>query len=115
MFDRSGTLFACPNDVRREGPFKSILIDSADYLRHMCRYIHRNPIDCAVPLVSSLEKWEYSDYPNWAGFRFNEMFNDEVLKKYFGNSRAYTEFVFEYKLSEKMLKKLKPYFIDFIH
>jgi len=105
MFARSGTLF--------EGPFKSVLIDSADYLRHLCRYIHRNPIDCAVPLFPSLEKWEYSDYPDWAGIRFNEMFNDEVLKEYFGNSRAYIEFVFEYDVSEKLLKKLKPYYIDY--
>ena len=39
MYNRSGTLF--------EGPFKSILVDSDEYLAHLCRYIHRNPIDVA--------------------------------------------------------------------
>jgi putative transposase len=44
-YHRSGTLF--------QGPFKSVLIESNEYLLHLCRYIHRNPLDGG--LVDNLE------------------------------------------------------------
>ena len=46
MYTRSGTLF--------EGAFKSILVDSDEYLVHLCRYIHRNPIDTNVPRIRQM-------------------------------------------------------------
>ena len=42
--DRKGPLF--------EGRFKAIQIENESYLIHLCRYIHRNPIDCLPPLVA---------------------------------------------------------------
>jgi len=35
-YQRSGTLF--------EGPFKANLVDNDEYLQHLCRYIHANPL-----------------------------------------------------------------------
>ena len=40
MYNRSGTLF--------EGPFKSIHVDKDNYLIHLCRYIHRNPLEAGL-------------------------------------------------------------------
>lgn len=51
MYNRTGTLF--------EGPFKSIHIDKDNYLIHLCRYIHRNPLE--AKLVADLEKWSFSN------------------------------------------------------
>jgi Transposase and inactivated derivatives len=45
----SGTLF--------EGPFRAILIDKNEYLLHLCRYIHRNPLDAGM--VVRPEQWHY--------------------------------------------------------
>ncbi|MBC8181000.1 transposase, partial [candidate division KSB1 bacterium] len=46
MYNRTGTLF--------EGTFKSIHVHSSEYLVHLCRYVHRNPIETKIPLVDEL-------------------------------------------------------------
>lgn len=40
VYGHSGTLF--------EGPFRAILIDKNEYLLHLCRYIHRNPLEARL-------------------------------------------------------------------
>ena len=54
-YKRSGTLL--------EGKFQSIQIDKENYLIHLCRYIHRNPVE--AKLVTKMEDWEYSNSPDW--------------------------------------------------
>jgi REP element-mobilizing transposase RayT len=49
---RSGTLF--------EGRAKSILVDTDDYVIHLCRYIHLNPVRAG--LVMHPSQWAYSNY-----------------------------------------------------
>ncbi len=39
-YHRSGTLF--------EGPFQAVAIEKFEYLLHLCRYIHRNPLDAGL-------------------------------------------------------------------
>jgi len=50
--DRKGPLW--------EGRFKDILIDSDEYLLHLTRYIHLNPV--TAKLVERAEDWEFSSY-----------------------------------------------------
>src|SRR5262245_66268988 len=54
-----GTLF--------EGPFRAILIDKNNYLLHLCRYIHRNPLEAGI--VVKPEQWHYSNYAEFIGKR----------------------------------------------
>jgi putative transposase len=56
-YDHSGTLF--------EGRYKAKHVDSDCYLRHLCRYIHANPVKDG--LVEHLEEWPYSNYLEWNG------------------------------------------------
>jgi len=49
---RSGPLF--------EGRFKCVHIDSDEYVIHLCRYVHLNPI--VAGLVSRPEDWPYNNY-----------------------------------------------------
>jgi len=53
----SGTLF--------EGPFKAIHVDRNEYLLHLCRYIHRNPLDTGMAVKP--EQWDYSNYAEFIG------------------------------------------------
>jgi REP element-mobilizing transposase RayT len=57
--DRRGTLF--------EGRFRHVWVDREEYLVHLCRYIHLNPVK--AKLVSHPEDWLYSNYLEWTGQR----------------------------------------------
>ena len=49
IHNRSGTLF--------EGPFRAIWVDKTEYALHVCRYIHRNPLE--AKMVIRPEQWHY--------------------------------------------------------
>jgi len=49
-----GTLF--------RGRYKAVLVDADNYLLHVSRYIHRNPIETSTPLVDDLAKYQWSSY-----------------------------------------------------
>lgn len=46
-----------------EGRFKDRQVTDEDYLRHLCRYIHANPVKHG--LVDDLEAWPWSNYLAW--------------------------------------------------
>lgn len=52
---RSGTLF--------EDRYDAIVVESDEYLRHLCRYIHANPVRHGI--AATPELWPYSDYLEW--------------------------------------------------
>ena len=82
-YKRSGTLF--------EGKFHSIQIDIENYLIHLCRYIHRNPIK--AKLVDSVGKWENSNYHEWIGIRNGKLFDKNFILERFGSISNYIDFV----------------------
>ncbi|WKD24579.1 transposase [Pseudoalteromonas sp. KG3] len=45
------------------GRYKAVLVDADNYLLHVSRYIHRNPIETNTPLVEDLAKYKWSSYP----------------------------------------------------
>lgn len=44
------------------GRYKAVLVDADNYLLHVSRYIHRNPIETSTPLVEELVKYKWSSY-----------------------------------------------------
>lgn len=95
----SGTLF--------EGPFKAIVVDKMEYLLHLCRYIHRNPI--AAGLVSDLMHWQYSNYLEFIGKRSGALVDTEFVRQNFGATNIYEEFVLNEIPSEKTERILRHY------
>jgi hypothetical protein len=87
MYNRSGTLF--------EGPFKAVLIDNDAYLLHICRYIHRNPLDGG--LVYSLEDWPFSNYMEWIGRQDSILVDRGFIEENFSSPEEYINFVVAYK------------------
>ena len=82
-YNLSGTLF--------EAPFKAKLVDSNEYLAHLCRYVHRNPLEAR--LVDELSEWEHSNYLEWIGKRSGEMVDLEMVNTLFPRPGQYEEFV----------------------
>lgn len=101
MFKRSGTLF--------ESPFKSIHVVDKNYLVHLCRYIHRNPLQ--AKLVDDLEEWEFSNYPEWISKRTGQLFDKEFVSSYFKTAHDYIDFVNDAR-SVKDKKLLGKYLFD---
>ncbi len=92
QFKRQGALF--------QGRFQTILVEDESYLIHLFRYIHRNPIDCHLPLISKLDDWQYSNYPEWIGKRNGKFIDTGFVKEYFQNRAEYQSFVMERPNSE---------------
>ena len=101
---RSGTLF--------ESKFKSVSVDEPDYLIHLVRYIHRNPVDCLKPLVQKLEDWPYSNYHEWIGKRNGSLVDMDFIRDHFKSGQKYAEFVQDYESQKDQLRKLKKYLFD---
>ena len=55
--DRHGHLF--------QGRFKSILVDADEYLKHLSRYIHLNPL--RAKMVDNIADYEWCSYPAFIG------------------------------------------------
>ncbi|NOU52150.1 hypothetical protein HG263_16600 [Pseudoalteromonas sp. JBTF-M23] len=49
------------------GRYKAILVEKGAYLLQLSRYIHRNPIEMANPMVEDLAKYPWSSYPAYIG------------------------------------------------
>jgi putative transposase len=70
-YDRKGPLW--------EGRFKRILIETDEYLLHLTRYIHLNPVTAYI--VNSPEEWKYSSFHEYLGSasdplcEFHSLFN----------------------------------------
>jgi hypothetical protein len=97
--NRSGTLF--------EGPYKAIQVDRNEFLLHLCRYIHRNPLEAG--LVVKPEQWRYSNYAEFIGKRNESLVDREFIKMNFGSPEVYEDFVMNYVPPEKTQKELRHY------
>lgn len=100
-YQHSGTLF--------EGPYKAIAVDNGPYLLHLCRYIHRNPLEASM--VVKPEQWHYSNYPEFVGLRQGTLVDAEFVQVNFGTPEAYRAFVMEYEPPEKIQKGLRHYLL----
>jgi putative transposase len=95
---RTGRLF--------EGSFKSILITRDEYMIHLSRYIHLNPIELIEPdwkekgikdwrrVNKYLSQYRYSSYLDYIGKdNFPSVTNRKFLLDYFGSGENYKKFV----------------------
>ncbi len=86
---RSGHLF--------QGWFKAVVIDADEYLKHLSRYIHLNPIRAGM--VEHCKDYPWSSYPVFSGYaKARKWLEIHWLLSLFGRSRKkamarYREFV----------------------
>ena len=95
-YNWTGTLF--------EDRFQARHVDSDSYLRHLCRYIHANPVKDG--LVQHLEEWPYSNYLEWIGERNGSLVDHDFVRDMFGNGQQYQQFVQDYLLTRQLPDEL---------
>lgn len=97
-YERSGALF--------QGKFKSILIDNDEYMMHLSRYIHLNPVDTIDSSwrehgikdtqysLDFLNKYRWSSFMDYIGINnFPSVTKREFLNNYFKQTKDYMKFI----------------------
>lgn len=86
---RSGHLF--------QGRYKAVVIDADEYLKHLSRYIHLNPVRAGM--VAHCKDYAWSSYSVFGGYaKAREWLKTDWLLSFFGKNRkkameSYREFV----------------------
>ncbi len=94
-YKRSGTLF--------EDRFDAILVETDEYLHHLCRYIHMNPVKDGF--AAAPELWPYSNYPEWIGLRNGLLIDQVFVHAHFPDPQRYQAFVLDYLNGRSTLPK----------
>lgn len=82
-YRRVGSLF--------QGTFKAKRVDRDEYLLHLSRYIHLNPVRAG--LTARPEEWAFSSYREYVGLRHGTLPQPEIVLGQFATRQAYQEFV----------------------
>jgi putative transposase len=85
-------------------------IDESEYLTHVCRYVHLNPV--LAQLVKLPHEWRYSDYSVWVDSATSkELPAIRVREDYFTGASDYKRFVLDYwqnkETENRLFKKLR--------
>ena len=99
--ERTGPLF--------QGRFRHIHVDRDEYVMHLCRYVHLNPV--VAGLVSRPEAWPYSNYLEWIKAREGKLVDRAFVQEFFPTPESYIAFVQGHVALEKA-KELQPYLLD---
>lgn len=88
-YEQVGSLF--------QGRFRAKLIENDEYLLHLSRYIHRNPMEI-LPSTPGVElaNYEWSSYPSFIKGSKNELVDPDFILNYFSKknfSQDYKSFV----------------------
>ena len=92
-YERVGSLF--------QGRFKAVHVDRNEYLTHLSRYIHLNPV--AADLVRRPEDWEFSSYREFVGLRNGTLPSPNVILSQYPSPDAYRQFVEAYVESDEQM------------
>ncbi len=82
-FNRVGSLF--------QGRFKAILVESDEYLMHLVRYIHLNPVK--ADLVKSASEREFSSFSEYASVRSGSLPSMELVRSMIGSDEEYFSYL----------------------
>ena len=98
---RSGPLFV--------GRFRHVHVDRDEYVVHLCRYVHLNPVTAG--LVSDPADWPYSNYLEWIKGRPGMLVERAFVRQYFPTPDLYVTFVQDH-IAPHMAQQLRPYLLD---
>lgn len=112
-YKRVGTLF--------QGTYKAAYIDRDEYLLHLSRYIHRNPIGLTGFNPVSLIEYPYSSYAYYLNRKKAQWINPKPILEFFTNNKTetlaqnrllnYEGFVEELSDEQSIAEMLKLYLI----
>lgn len=91
-----------------EGRFKNILVTNDEYLLHLTRYIHLNPV--TIKLVDKPEDWQASSYNEYISRDSNKICDYEKILNI--EPMRYKEFVEDRISYQRELAKIKSLLIE---
>lgn len=86
LYHHTGTLF--------EDRYQAIHVCNADYLLHLCRYIHVNPVKHGIALTPDL--WPFSNFLDWIDKRNGTLLDKAFIRAHFDRPQNYVAYVNEY-------------------
>lgn len=109
-YERVGHLF--------QGRFGAKLIETDEYLLHLSRYIHQNPLEILEfqnPPSKTLIDYPWSSYPTYIGRASNNLVDTSFILSYFSKTspaQDYFSFV-EADISKDQLIQIKDLVIEY--
>ena len=97
---RSGSLF--------QGPFKSIHIDTNEYLLHLSAYVNKNNFIHGY----NDKNWQYSSYLDYIGKRNGKLCNKEIILGQFKDEKEYADFIDRTGEYFKDKKEMEEYWLE---
>lgn len=98
-YKHSGSIF--------QGPYKVKLVAVYRYLRHLCRYIHANPVKHGI--VNDIIDWPYSNYLEWVNLRSGTLVDRQFIADNSATPEEYRVFVLDYLRHDKLPKGVEDY------
>jgi putative transposase len=86
------------------------LVDKEEYLVHLTRYIHLNPV--VAGLVIMPQDWQYSNYPDIITQRKGTLKDMSIVPERFPDGNTYKKFVEDGLMEEKYIHELAKYFLE---
>jgi len=83
-----------------EGRFKSKHVKFTEYLTHLCRYIHANPIKAG--LAQDPREWPYSNFKEFIGIADDMPCDRSFVNRFFLNASEYEASVIQYAKQTKI-------------
>ena len=84
--DRVGPVF--------QGVFKAKLVNKNEYLLHLSRYIHLNPVLAGI--ADNPASWTFSSYQDYAGLRHGTLSKPDIVLSQLPSHQTYAKFVHAY-------------------
>lgn len=100
-YKRSGSLF--------QGVFKSVHIDSNEYLLYLSAYVNKNN---SIHGYNDNDIWLYSSLPDYLGKRSDTLVAKDIILSQFNNVNEYADFLNVNSLYMKKKKELEKYLIE---
>ena len=96
--DRVGPLF--------QGPFKSVHVKNDEYLLHLSRYIHLNPVSSFLIKQNQLTNYPWSSFSKFCENKTGLCEKDIILNNYATNE-SYQDFVLDYAEYSQSLEMIQ--------
>ncbi|HLF20109.1 MAG TPA: transposase [Bacteroidota bacterium] len=96
-----------------QGDSQAKLVESEEYLIHLCRYIHLNPVTAG--LVAHPEDWVYSDYKLWISEdNATQVAAVTLRNELVGGGKEYQKFVMNYADAKRKQEEIERRFLSVI-
>jgi len=99
---RQGPLF--------QGRFRAVLVDREEYLIHLARYIHLNPV--MAKLINTAQEWPFSNYLDVIGLRESTYKSTTLVPQRFETGEVYRHFVEDRLYKTPVVNGLEKYLLD---